>query len=147
MRQIEAIKRACVAIAAGAMVTVPGAVLAQDSTAPPAGTPVVHPDNGQTPEAQNQDERACTTSATRQSGYDPRAAAQEQAASSGTGWGAEMSRGGAKGGANGAGAGAAMGAAAGDPAAQELSATSEEKLASYEKAFSACMAERGYTVD
>ncbi len=147
MRQIEAVRRACVAIAAGAVVMLPGAALAQASTAPPAGAPVVHPENGQTPEAQNQDERACTTSATRQSGYDPRAVAQERAASVGTGWGAEMSRGGAKGGANGAGAGAAMGAAAGDPAAQELSATSEEKLASYEKAFSACMQDRGYTVE
>ncbi len=144
MRKTDAVKRACVAVAAVAVVMLPAAALAQGSTAPPSA-PVVHPETGQTPETQRKDEGECSASARQQTGYDPAPRAQG-AAASGTGSGAETSNGAAMGGANGAGKGAAMGAAAGDVAAQELTANGE-KLASYDKAFSACMKGRGYTVE
>ncbi len=146
MGKAEAVKRVCVAIAAGAVVMFPAAVLAQRSTAPATGAPVAYPARGQTPQTQQNDEGECYTRAKQQSGYDPMATAQQDTASSGTGAGTDTSGGAAKGGANGAGAGAAMGAAAGDAAAQQLSATTSEKLASYDKTFSACMEDRGYTV-
>ena len=128
----------------------------------------VYPAKGQSPEQQKKDEGACHTWAIQQSKYDPAnppqqtAAAQPATTATGTTAGA-----GARGAARGAVVGVMMGdagagAAAGAVAArgqsrrqneaqakqQQQSATQQDQagMAAYQKARSACLEGRGYTV-
>lgn len=150
-----------------------GPVLAQAPAAPPptSSGPMVYPSKGQTPQQLEKDKTECYGWARQQTGYDPAAAAQQQASPQGTG----SSGGGAVGGAaKGAAAGAAIGAIAGDAgkgaaigagtggvaggarkskkaaeqqqAAQQQKAAADQQLAQYQKAFGLCMEGRGYAV-
>ncbi|HVI76354.1 MAG TPA: glycine zipper family protein [Anaeromyxobacteraceae bacterium] len=174
MQANEIMSRAWTWIAATVLIMVPVAGQAQGTTAPAPSAPVIYPAKGQTAETQTKDKGECYTWASQQSGYDPVAAANQQAQQGQTGTGSSQSGGAVRGAAKGAAAGAAIGAIAGDPgtgaaagaaaggmggaakkrkqgkaqqdAAAQQQAATNEKLTAYNKAFGACMEGRGYTV-
>lgn len=130
----------------------------------------IYPQKGQSQEQQSKDRNECHTWAVQQAGFDPNAPVAASQASPQGAAGGEVIRGGARGAALGAiggaiagdaGKGAAIGAAVGGgggvirrgqaerQAAEEQAqqtALSEEQRANYQRAVSACLEARGYTV-
>lgn len=119
----------------------------------------VYPAKGQSPDQQQKDEGECHTWAVKQSGVDP---SQVASASTGAPSGGAVKgagRGAAAGAVGGAiagdaGKGAAIGAAVGGGAGaakqhrsqKEQQAATQQAMASYQKARTACLEGRGYTV-
>jgi len=159
-----------------------GSLSAQNAPAPappaPAAAPsspsakvglFVNPKNGQSPEQQAQDENACYSTATQQTGIDPTAApAPAPEADKKQGGAVKGAAGGAAGGAavgaiaGDAGTGAAIGATAGavrgrrqqkkankqaeQQAQQQAQGQQQQKLDTFRRAFSSCIDSKGYSV-
>ena len=137
-----------------------------------AQQPLIYPANNQTPEQQNKDQGECYVWAKQQTGVDPVALAQQSSSQPGpTGPQGERVRGAVGGAAAGAvigalasddaGKGAAVGAVVGTMAGgsrqrrraraeqqqqQQVQQQTQQGLASYNRAFAACMEGRGYVV-
>ena len=156
-------------------VTTPIGVLLAASLLAGAGVqaqqPIIYPAKGQTPDQQNKDQGECAAWAKQTTGVDPLAVAQ-QGASAPTASGPQGER--AKGAVGGAAAGAVIGAIAGDTgkgaaigaatgviaggARQRRTAQaqgqqqqaqqqqSQSALSTYNRAYSACLEGRGYTI-
>jgi hypothetical protein len=155
--------------------SVRGAVLAAALIAAPAALaqqPLIYPSKGQSADQQNKDQGECYVWAKQQTGVDPAAVAQTASSQPApTGPQGERVRGAARGAAAGAvigevanddaGKGAATGAVVGTMAGgsrqrrnargqeqqqQQVQQQSQQALATYNRAFSACMEGRGYVV-
>ncbi len=127
-----------------------------------AAEPFIYPANGQTPELQEQDKYGCYQFGKTQSGFDPMKAqtvsaptAQQGGALKGAAGGAII--GGIADGSDGAKTGAAIGATLGamrrrgsqkkqEQALQQQAAAAQQNRDNYDRAFSACMQGRGYTL-
>jgi hypothetical protein len=148
-----------------------GAALAASLLLPTAGEtqqPVVYPAKGQSPQKQATDQGECQVWAKQSTGIDPVAVAQTPAPAQGPAVGGGQRLVGAAGG---AAAGAAIGAIAGDAGAgagvgavvgtmaggrrarqaraqqqQSAEAQKQQAVATYYRAFAACMEARGYAV-
>ena len=136
-----------------------------------AAEPVAYPTKGQSAEKQNRDEYECHEQAQKETGVDPVAVAEQSMASSGS---ANKGGGGMGSGLSGAGMGAIRGAAEGDAGGGALhgagmgrliavirsrrqmekqqdtastqSAAVRAQLDKYDRAYSACLTGRGYSV-
>jgi hypothetical protein len=130
----------------------------------------IYPQQGQTQEQQSQDRFECHEWAVQQTGFDPSAPVSTSPSSTQGSTGGEVVGGGARGAAVGAaagaiagnaGKGAAIGAAAGGgtglirrgrkeqeaaEAQEREAAATEEQRATYQRALSACLEGRGYTI-
>ena len=128
-----------------------------------AAEPYIYPANGQTPELQEQDKYSCYQFGKTQSGFDPMKAQTASAppptrqggALKGAAGGAII--GGIADGSDGAKTGAAIGATLGamrrrgsqkkqEQALQQQAAIAQQNRDNYDRAFSACMQGRGYTL-
>ena len=143
--------------------SIPASSFAQDDM-------FIYPQKGQTQEQQAKDRNECHTWAVQQAGFDSNAPVSSSQAGAQSAAGGEVVRGGARGAALGAiggaiagdaGKGAAIGAAVGggggllrrgqreqqaaEQQAQQTAAL-EQQRASYQRAISACLEGRGYTV-
>jgi len=133
---------------------------------------IIYPAKGQTAELQQKDEGECTAWAKQNTGVDPVAVAQTQASQPAAPSGPQGQR--VRGAARGALAGAAVGAIAGDAGkgaaigaaggtvaggarkraderaataqTQQVQAQSQQALATYNRAYGACLEGRGYTI-
>jgi len=133
--------------------------------------PIIYPAKGQSPQQQQKDEGECYAWAKQNTGVDPAAVGQAAASQPApTGPQGERARGAVRGAAGGAaigaiagdaGQGAAIGAVAGTMAGgarqrrkaeaqqaqtQQVQAQSQQALATYNRAFTACLEGRGYTI-
>lgn len=135
--------------------------------APAQAEPMIYPKNGQTADQQSRDRYECHVWSVQQSGFDPSnpGAAKGSGSSQSGSTGREMLRGGARGAAAGAaigaiagdaGKGAAIGATAGGlgrafkerdrQRAEAAAPTSNPAQQNYDRALSACLDGRGYSV-
>jgi hypothetical protein len=105
----------------------------------------VYPQQGQSPQQQQTDESECSIWATQQTGYQPSASRSSDGALRGAARGAGV---GAIGGAiaGDAGTGAAVGAAVGGLSGGIRNHDENARRHEFERAFSACMEGRGYTL-
>jgi hypothetical protein len=161
----------------GGQANTPSSPPQQASQYPPAWTPIIYPNRGQTPQQEDTDKHQCYIWSKQTSGFDPMAPVQAPPPPTANATKA-AAKGAAVGGAGGAlgglaigslfgkaGAGAAIGAIAGgliggimrkeqvdkEKAAQEQRANQQaaayqEKRNTYNRAFTACMEGKGYTV-
>jgi len=144
--------RITVMIAAASLVTFAAVALAQK--------PTVYPAKGQSAEQKKKDDGACRSWAKQDTGIDPVAASQPAPQKTGPAVGGGERLKGAAGGAiiggiaGDAGAGAAVGTVVGGAKArrnqqaqnQQAQQQQQQTLATYYKAYGACMEGRGYTV-
>jgi hypothetical protein len=144
--------RITVFIAAAALATFASVALAQK--------PIIYPAKGQSAAQQKKDDGACLSWAKQNTGIDPVAASQPAPQKTGPAVGGGERLKGAAGGAviggiaGDAGAGAAVGTAMGGMKArqnqrgqnQQAQQQQQQTLATYYKAYGACMEGRGYTV-